>query len=240
MRKVLKIAIREIKEYISSPVAYIILGVFTLICGAYFSRYVFVDNQASLRKLFEFIPLIWVVFIPALTMKSFSEELKTGTFEVLMTFPLNKNHIIFGKYLVNIILIVLMLGLTIPSFFTISYLGSPDFGQIIAAYFGLLLLGSVYIFIGMSISIRTKNQIVAYILSAFVILILYGIGEEQVLNIVPVRFREYFEMLGLGSHYRSIARGVIDSRDIIYYFTVLLMGYLFTYISFNRIQNKGK
>lgn len=240
MKQVLDIVKKEVREYISSPVAYIVIGVFSLLVGVYFSRYVFVDNQANLRKLFEFIPLIWIVFIPALTMKSFSEELKTGTLEVLMTLPVTKAQIIIGKFLSNLVVVILMLLLTIPAVFTINYLGNPDIGQTIVAYFGLVLLSSAYIFIGLAISIKSRNQIVAFILSAFVIAILYGVGEVQVLTIIPSSYRDYFELLGMGAHFRSIARGVLDSRDLIYYLTILIVSYFYTLNSFQKIQSKGK
>ena len=240
MKQVLDIVKKEVREYISSPVAYIVIGVFSLLVGAYFSRYVFVDNQANLRKLFEFIPLIWIVFIPALTMKSFSEELKTGTLEVLMTLPVSKTQIVIGKYLSNLVIVLLMLILTTPAIFTINYLGNPDIGQTVVAYFGLVLLASAYIFIGLAVSIKSRNQIVAFILSAFIIAILYGIGEVQILTIIPARYRDYFELLGMGAHFRSIARGVLDSRDLIYYLTILVVSYYSTLNSFQKIQSKGK
>lgn len=240
MKKTFTITKKEIKDYFSTPVAYIVLGVFSLIIGVYFSRYVFVENQASLRKLFEFIPLIWIVFIPALTMKSFSEELKSGTLEVIMTLPLTKLQILLGKFTGNLVIVLVMLVLTLPAFVTINMLGNPDMGQTITAYLSLILVAAAYIMIGLAVSINSKNQVVAFILSAFVIAILYFVGEVQVLTVVPARFREIFEFMGIGSHFRSVARGVIDSRDIIYYASLLLLSYIFTLSSFKRIQYKGK
>lgn len=240
MKQIVTITKKELRDYFSTPVAYIIIGVFALITGVYFSQFVFVDNQASLRKLFEFIPMLLIIFIPALTMKSFAEELKTGTFEVLATLPVSKIQIILGKFLANFVLVLMMLLTTLPAFITIIRLGSPDIGQTIVAYIGILLLSCAYIFLGMSISINSKNQIISFILSAFLIAILYFIGEVQVLTVVPRSFTGLFEFLGLGVHFKSIAKGVIDSRDVIYYFSIILISLVITLLSFNRIQNRGR
>lgn len=240
MKQILYITKKELKDYFSTPVAYVVIAVFALVIGVYFAQTVFIENQASLRKLFEFIPLLWIVVIPALTMKSFAEEIKTGTLEVMMTLPVTKVQIILGKFLANILIVLIMLLTTIPAVFTIINLGSPDIGQMIVAYIGLLLLVSVYILLGQAVSVNSKNQIVAFIVSAFVIAILYFIGEIQILTMIPARVRELFEFMGLGSHFRSIARGVIDSRDLIYYFSLIIITFVITLLSFNRIQNKGK
>lgn len=240
MKQTFNITKKELREYFSSPVAYIVIGVFALIVGVYFSRNVFVDNQANLRKLFEFIPLVWIVIIPALTMRSFAEEIKNGTLEVLITFPVTKLQIIFGKFLSNLVVALFMLLSTLPAFITVNYLGNPDIGQTITAYIGLLLVASVYIIIGLAISLNSKNQIIAFIISSFLLALLYMVGEAEVLKIIPVRYHQIMEFVGLGAHFRSIARGVLDSRDILYYLSVMILSFMITLFSFNKIQNKGK
>ncbi|MCA9380508.1 ABC transporter permease subunit [Candidatus Dojkabacteria bacterium] len=240
MKQTFNITKKELREYFSSPVAYIVIGVFALIVGVYFSRNVFVDNQANLRKLFEFIPLVWIVIIPALTMRSFAEEIKNGTLEVLITFPVTKLQIIFGKFLSNLVVALFMLLSTLPAFITVNYLGNPDIGQTITAYIGLLLVASVYIIIGLAISLNSKNQIIAFIISSFLLAILYMVGEAEVLKIIPVKYHQIMEFVGLGAHFRSIARGVLDSRDILYYLSVMILSFMITLFSFNKIQNKGK
>lgn len=240
MKQTFNITKKELREYFSSPVAYIVIGVFALMIGVYFSRNVFVDNQANLRKLFEFIPLIWIIIIPALTMRSFAEELKNGTLEVLMTLPVTKLQIIFGKFLSNLVIALLMLLTTLPAFITVNYLGNPDIGQTITAYIGLLLVSSVYIIIGLAISLNSKNQIIAFIISSFILAILYLVGEEEVLKVIPARYHQIMEFIGLGAHFRSIARGVLDSRDVLYYISVMILTFMITLFSFNKIQNKGK
>ena len=240
MKQTFNITKKELREYFSSPVAYIVIGVFALIVGVYFSRNVFVDNQANLRKLFEFIPLVWIVIIPALTMRSFAEEIKNGTLEVLITFQVTKLQIIFGKFLSNLVVALFMLLSTLPAFITVNYLGNPDIGQTITAYIGLLLVASVYIIIGLAISLNSKNQIIAFIISSFLLAILYMVGEAEVLKIIPVKYHQIMEFVGLGAHFRSIARGVLDSRDILYYLSVMILSFMITLFSFNKIQNKGK
>ena len=240
MKQTFNLTKKELREYFSSPVAYIVIGVFALLVGVYFSRNVFVDNQANLRQVFEFIPLVWIVIIPALTMRSFAEELKNGTLEVLMTLPVTKLQIIFGKFFSNLVIAIFMLLTTIPAFVTVNYLGNPDIGQTVTAYIGLLLVASVYIIIGIAISLNSKNQIISFIISSFLLSILYLIGEADVLKVVPVRYHTIMEYIGLGAHYRSIARGVLDSRDVVYYLSLMLISFLITLFSFNKIQSKGK
>ncbi len=240
MKQTFNITKKELREYFSSPVAYIVIGVFALMIGVYFSRNVFVDNQANLRKLFEFIPLIWIIIIPALTMRSFAEELKNGTLEVLMTLPVTKLQIIFGKFFSNLVIAFFMLLTTLPAFITVNYLGNPDIGQTATAYLGLLLVASVYIIIGLAISVNSKNQIIAFIISSFLLAILYLVGEEDVLKVIPARYHQIMEFIGLGAHFRSIARGVLDSRDVLYYISVMILTFMVTLFSFNKIQNKGK
>jgi len=240
VKQTFNITKKELREYFSSPVAYIVIGVFALMIGVYFSRNVFVDNQANLRKLFEFIPLIWIIIIPALTMRSFAEELKNGTLEVLMTLPVTKLQIIFGKFLSNLVIAFFMLLTTLPAFITVNYLGNPDIGQTATAYLGLLLVASVYIIIGLAISLNSKNQIIAFIISSFLLAILYLVGEEDVLKVIPARYHQIMEFIGLGAHFRSIARGVLDSRDVLYYISVMILTFMITLFSFNKIQNKGK
>jgi ABC-2 type transport system permease protein len=173
-------------------------------------------------------------------MRSFAEELKNGTLEVLMTLPVTKLQIIFGKFLSNLVIAFFMLLTTLPAFITVNYLGNPDIGQTATAYFGLLLVASVYIIIGLAISLNSKNQIIAFIISSFLLAILYLVGEEDVLKVIPARYHQIMEFIGLGAHFRSIARGVLDSRDVLYYISVMILTFMVTLFSFNKIQNKGK
>jgi ABC-2 type transport system permease protein len=173
-------------------------------------------------------------------MRSYSEELKEGTLELIATQPLSKLELIIAKFLSSFIFVLILLALTIPIPITINILGNPDNGVIIAGYIGLILLASSYIAIGQFISINTQNQIVAFIVSVVLIGILYLFGESQFLIYLPTFTRPFFESLGLGSHFRSIARGVIDSRDLLYYISIIIVMILFIYKSFQRIQKQGK
>jgi len=157
-----------------------------------------------------------------------------------MTLPVTKLQIIFGKFLSNLVVALFMLLSTLPAFITVNYLGNPDIGQTITAYIGLLLVASVYIIIGLAISLNSKNQIIAFIISSFLLAILYMVGEAEVLKIIPVKYHQIMEFVGLGAHFRSIARGVLDSRDILYYLSVMILSFMITLFSFNKIQNKGK
>lgn len=243
MNKLAKIWIltnKELKDYFSTPMAYIVLGTFGLIAGGYFSRVIFLENQASLRTLFEFIPMLWVVLIPAMTMRSFAEERKTGTLEVITTLPVERMDIIYAKVLTSWIMSLGMLVLTIPALVTVLVMGDPDIGEMAAGYIGLTFLSLTYILIGTFISLNSKNQIVAFIICVFVIAIWYFIGEAFVLEQIPLSIRPLVEFSSLGSHFRSMARGVLDTRDLVYYISIVVLMLLLTDLSYKRIISKGR
>ena len=240
MKNIFTIVKKELRDYFSSPVGYIILGVFAAVSGLYFTRNLFIDNEASLRKLFDFIPLIWIILLPSITMSSFANERKSGTLEVLATLPITKREIIFGKILSNFALSLFMLILTLPAFITIIVLGKPDFGQVVFGYVGLTFVAFTYILPGVLVSIKSKNQISAYIFSVLFVGILYILSEKILLEQIPLIIRGWVEYFGVGYHFNSIIRGVIDTRDLIYFVFVNLVLYILIEINFNKLFNKGK
>lgn len=240
MKNIIKIIRKELRDYFATPVGYIILGVFSALTGLYFTRNLFIENEASLRNLFDFIPLIWIILIPSITMSSFANERRTGTLELLATLPITKREIIFGKILSNFALTILMLLLSLPAFITIFILGEPDYGQVVFGYIGLAFVAFTYILPGVLISIKSKNQISAYIFSVILVGSLYILSEKILLEQIPLLIRNWVEYLGVGYHYQSIIRGVIDSRDLFYFFFVNLLFYILIEINFNKLFNKGK
>jgi len=216
------IYLKELKTYFNSTIAYIVIVVFLLISGWFFASNVFLANVASLRIIFEIIPLILIFFIPAVTMRLFSEEKKTGTLEILLTKPLNDIDLIIGKFLSAWVLLGISLIPTLFYYIVILSVGKIDIGPVIGGYLGLLLMGGVYVSIGIFSSSMTENQVVAFIIGFLIIFILFML--DKILMFVPAFLVSIFEYLSIDYHFSNIARGVIDTRDIIYY---LSMGYLF-------------
>ena len=226
MTRVVPIFKKELRSYFSSPVAYIVITVFLLICGWFFSTSLFVVGQASLRNVFQIIPFVLTFFVPAITMRLLSEEKKTGTFELLVTMPVADFEVILGKYLAALALLVVSIGFTLTYAFTVGALGKPDAGVIAAGYIGLVLLGAGYIAIGVLASSLTENQIVAFIVSFMIIFVLSLV--DKVLLFVPAALATVCEYLSAEYHFDNIARGVLDTRDLVYYFSLIALGLYFS------------
>jgi ABC-2 type transport system permease protein len=221
MNEIMTICSKELKSYFLSPIAYIFIIVYLAITNFLFFQTFFVNNQAEMRGYFEFLPYIFLILIPAITMRSWAEEKRNKTIELLLTLPLRDTQIVAGKFLaaLSFLTITLACSLTVP--ITIAILGNPDIGVIVGSYIGAILLGAAYISIGMWISSLTENQIVALISGVVVILLLLIVGHPLVLAFVPSEFVPLLSFLGLATHFESICRGIIDSRDVIYYLTVI-------------------
>jgi len=218
MDNILAVYKREMKSYFNSPVAYIIITVFLGIAGWFFSAGIFLVNEASIRNVMGIIPLIFIFFIPAITMRTISEEKKSGTIELILTMPLKESEIILGKFFASLSLLFTALVFTWAYALTISLLGNPDEGPIISGYLGLLLMGSVYLAMGIFASSLTENQIVAFIIGFLFILFFFML--DKVLMFAPLFLARYLEYLSVDYHYNNILRGVIDSRDVIYYLSL--------------------
>lgn len=209
---------------------YLVIGLFLVINGLFLwvfkGDYNIPDSGfASLEPFFTLAPWIFLFLIPAITMKSFSEEIRQGTLELLLTKPLSTIELVLGKYFGALILILLALLPTLLYVIAISYLGSgqstPDSGVIIGSYFGLIFLGACYAAIGIFASILSPNQIVSFILAVFLCFIAYFAFEALAnLNLFNGAFG--LEDLGINAHYESISRGIIDTRDIIYFLSFIL------------------
>jgi len=221
MNEIMTICVKELKSYFLSPIAYIFIIVYLAITNFLFFQTFFINNQAEMRGYFEFLPYIFLIFVPAITMRSWAEEKRNKTIELLLTLPLKDTQIVAGKFLAALafLTITLACSLTVPV--TIAILGNPDIGVIIGSYIGAILLGAAYISIGMWVSSLTENQIVALIGGIVVILLLLLVGHPLVLYFVPSEMVGILSFLGLATHFESICRGIIDSRDVIYYLTII-------------------
>ncbi|MCD6307953.1 MAG: ABC transporter permease [Candidatus Latescibacteria bacterium] len=220
MKKVVPIFRREIFAYFFSPVAYIVISVFLLITGWIFTSEMFLANDSSLRSVFSFIPFIFLFFVPAITMRLLSEERKSGTIELLFTMPISDVEIVLGKYLAGLGLLVAALLFTLPYALTVMALGEPDMGMLVTGYVGLILMGAAYVAIGTFASTVSGNQVVSFIIAFLIIFVLWLLN--KFLMLMPPALVPFFQYLSIDYHYNNISRGVIDSRDVIYYLSVVV------------------
>lgn len=227
---------KEFRQFFSSLTGYIAIVVFLLINGLFL--FVFPDSNildfgyATLDRFFELAPWILLFLIPAITMRSFSDEFRAGTFEILRTKPLTTWQLVAGKFMGSFLVVLIALLPTILYVATINSLsvqGGIDVGGTVGSYIGLIFLSAVFIAISICCSSFTNNAVVAFILSAFVCFLVYS-GFNAISEIPSLESGAdyYIDMLGIDFHYRSVSRGVIDSRDIIYFCSVIIFFLLFT------------
>lgn len=234
---------KEINTFFSSLIGYITIGTFLAILGL--MMWVFPDtsllayNYATLDQLFDLGPLIFMFLIPAITMRTFSEEQQTGTIELLATKPLTDWQIVLGKFFASWLLVGFAILPTLLYYFTLHQLGDPvgnlDSGAIAGSYIGFLLLGGTFVSIGIFSSSLTNNQIVAFILATFVcFLFYYGFYFFSKLPIFVGKYDNAVQNIGIDYHYTSISRGAIDSRDVIYFSSLILSFLVLTVTSIGR------
>lgn len=216
----LAIAKREFRGYFNSPVAYVVICGVLLLVGFlfFFFRPFFVVGKATCRELFTFIGMTFLFFAPAVTMRLLAEERKSGTIEILITMPVRDWEVIVGKFLAALGLLVVLLILTLPFPITISQLGDLDWGPVMGGYAGLFLEGAAFLAIGMLASSLTEHQIVAFFSALLTGLALYMM--DWSLPFLPAGVASIVEYLSFGYHFEGIARGVIDTRDVVYFLSV--------------------
>ncbi|MBN2381748.1 ABC transporter permease [bacterium] len=235
MKNVWAITKKEFMTYFNAPVAYIVITAFLVLVNWLFFRGVFMAGQANLRPFFGMLPWLFLLFIPAITMRLWAEEKKLGTLELIMTLPVKDIEVVIGKYLASFgfLLVAILLTLSIP--FTIMYLGEPDLGPIIGGYLGVIFLGGAYLAIGFYFSSLTEDQIVAFILSAAFSSVFLILGQDFVLYNMPSFLVPVLRYLGLANHFDSIGRGVIDSRDVLYYLSVI---FFFLFLNIRSLESR--
>src|SRR3954471_19906405 len=223
------IAKREIGGYFASPVAYVFIvifllltGFFTFMAGGFFER-----GEASLVSFFLWHPWLYLFLVPAVGMRLWSEERRMGTMELLLTFPITTWQAILGKFLASWIFLALALALTFPIWWTVNYLGNPDNGVIFAGYLGSFLMAGAYLAISCMTSAMTRNQVVSFIVSVVICLLLILAGWPPVTKLVDhlsegSRLTETVAAFSVMTHFEGFQRGVIDSRDIIFFVAVMV------------------
>jgi len=232
LSNILPIYKRELRSYFNSPVAYVFIVVFLAILGWFFTSNLFLANVASLRIVFELVPLIYLFFVPAVTMRLLAEEKKSGTLELLTTKPVRDIEIVLGKFFAAWTLLAAALAPTLLYLITVMSLGKVDIGPVICGYVGLLLMGGVYISIGLLASSLTENQIIAFILSFLIVFVLFML--DKILMYVPDAFASTFEFLSMDFHFSNIVRGVLDSRNLIYFGSLLGFSLFLATVSLER------
>lgn len=223
---------REVRSYFNSPVAYVVIIAFLAIVGWFFTDTLFINNVASLGDVFTWARIAFLIFIPALTMRLLAEEKKSGTLELLTTKPVHDVEIVLGKFLAGWALVGVALAPTLVYFITVASIGKIDMGPALLGYLGLFLVGGVYVSIGVLASSLTENQIVAFILSFFLVFILFML--DKILFFVPAGLASTLEFLSIDFHFNGMARGVIDSRNVIYFASLLGLSLMLSTVSLER------
>lgn len=228
MRQVTHIFKKEFKVYFVSPIAYIVISIFLLVTGWFFFSAFFLFNQAILRGFFGLLPIILSFLVPAITMRLFSEELNVGSYEILLTLPVTSLEVILGKFLASVAFIAAMLIPTIAYPITVSFLGQLDWGPVAGGYIGALLLGAAFSSIGLFVSSLTRNQIIAFITG---MAICFGLTLiDKMLFFLPQSLLGFLQYLGADFHFQNISKGILDSRDILYFLSVSFIALYGTYL----------
>jgi len=230
------ILFKEFKAYFSSPIAYIFITLFLVVTTQLFFMNFFIANDANMRSYFALLPWIFLLFVPAISMRLVAEERRSGTIELLMTLPVTEWQVVLGKYFSSLLFLAVSVLLSFPIVVMLYYLGSPDLGPIIGGYLGGIFMGAAYLAIGLFVSSITQNQIVAFIVSAIIIFAFLLLGLPAVLFNIPSFLVPLFKWLSLYDHFTSIARGVVDLRDIFYYLSMIVF---FLFLSHNALKNRS-
>lgn len=227
MRTRLPLAImkKELLSYFATPIAYIVMVVFLGFTGFFFFKDFFFLGQAEMRSFFQLLPLVFTFVVPAVTMRLFAEEMHSGSIELLMTLPVSPLDVVMGKFLAGTAFVAIMISPSLIYLVTVIITGSPDPGPIIGGYLGAILLGGAYSAVGVLASSLSRNQIVAFITGLAACFILWLVDKMLVFLPAKLAFLEY---LGTDYHFRNISRGVVDSRDLVYFASLMAVCILAT------------
>jgi ABC-2 type transport system permease protein len=228
IKNVLVICRRELVSYFATPLAYVFIVIFLVLAGVltFFVGDFFERGQADLQSFFTFHPWLYLVLIPAVSMRLWAEERKSGTIELFLTLPIRLSEAVIGKFLAAWLFIGIALALTFPFWLTVLFLGDPDNGVILASYFGSWLMAGAILAIGAAISAATKNQVIAFVVTASFVFVLIAAGTQTVIGL----FRGWasegviraIAAASLFGHFTAITRGVVDLRDLIYFLSIMV------------------
>ncbi len=219
---------REFRHYFVTPIAYIVIAIFLVLTGWFFFSTFFLYSQAELRNFFSLLPIIFSFIVPTITMRLFSEEYNVGSYEILVTMPVTDLDIILGKFLAAMAFIAVMLLPTVSYAISVSFLGDLDWGPVIGGYVGALLLGAAFCAVGLFASALTKNQIIAFIIGMIICFSLTMV--DKVLFFLPESMLGFFQFIGADFHFENVARGILDTRDILYFVSVVFVALYGTFL----------
>lgn len=226
---------KELMSYFNSPIAYVFIGIFLIVGNWMFMNPFFINNQLNMRNYFIILPWIFLFLAPAITMRLWAEEKRSGTIEFLLTLPITNWQLVLAKFLGAFIFLGISLVLSLSLPITIFYLGALDLGPVIGGYLGALFMGAAYLALGMFISSLTKNQIIAFIAALVACFVFFVLGADFVVNYTSGLLAEILSFIGLGNRFSSIARGVIDTKDLIFYGTFV---FLFLWLNVKVLEKK--
>lgn len=225
---------RELRSYFSGPIGYIITALFLVINGLLFFAAFFLQNRADLRNFFSMLPILLSFFIPAVTMRVFAEEKRVGSIETLMTLPVREVDVVAGKYLAVLLESLIMLAPTLFYVITAEIFGSPDYGPIIGGYAGAIFICAAFAAIGLFSSSITKNQIIAFAVAMAICLALTFV--ESFLIFLPDGIVKLFSFLSASVHFGSISKGIVDTRDLLYFISLTALFFVCTV----RVEQKSR
>ena len=225
---------RELKAYFTAPVAYIVTALFLIIAGILFYSTFFLYDRAELRQYFSSLPTLLSFFIPALTMRIFAEERRVGSIETLMTLPVTEVDVVTGKYLASLLGTLIMIAPTLLYIIPAEVFGSPDYGPIIGGFVGAFFLSAAFTAIGLFATSVTKNQIIAFFTGFIICIVLSMI--DSFLIFLPASIVNVLSFISAGGHFTSISRGILDTRDLLYFISLSALFFTATV----RVQQNSK
>ncbi len=242
MSNTLFVVRRELADYFATPVAYVFIVIFLALLGAlaFFMGSFFARGQADLAAFFQFHAWVYMLLIPAISMRMWAEERKSGTIELLMTLPLSLAQVVIGKYLASVIFAAISLALTFPFWITVNFLGEPDNGIIFAGYVGSLFMAAGFLAVGSFISALTKNQVIAFVVTTAACFVLIASGAPIVLGFfsgwAPKIVVDFIASLSFLTHFTDIAKGVLDLRDVVYFVSLIGVFLFANAVAVNRLK----
>jgi ABC-2 type transport system permease protein len=219
---------KEFRTYFVSPIAYIVIAIFLLVTGWFFFTPFFLFNQANLRNFFALLPTVFAFVVPAVTMRLFAEELNVGSYETLLTMPVSFRDVVLGKFLAAVVFVAAMLLPTLAYPVTVATIGSLDWGPVVGGYLGALLLAAAFAAAGLFASALTRSQIVAFIIGMAICFVLTLV--DQMVFFLPRGLVGFFSYLAADMHFQNISKGILDTRDILYFLSLCFLGLYGTHL----------
>jgi ABC-2 type transport system permease protein len=219
---------REFRHYFVTPIAYIVIAIFLILTGWFFFSTFFLYSQAELRNFFALLPIIFSFIVPTITMRLFAEEYNVGSYEILVTMPVTDRDIILGKFFAAVAIVAVMLLPTVSYAISVSFLGDLDWGPVVGGYVGAILLGAAFSAVGLFASSLTRNQIIAFIIGMIICFFLTMV--DKILFFLPESMLGFFQYIGADYHFENVSRGILDTRDIIYFVSVCFVALYGTFL----------